>query len=417
MAISIPFADRDLAIEIPQNRLLGVLQPGKSQPLDQGVAISGAARQPSAGPSLRDFARPGEPVLVIVNDATRPTPTAAMLEALWDDICDWDLSFLVATGTHRAPSQAELGQMFGSFWSQLENRVSIHDASDEAGLAHLGITSAGTEIFLNRRAVAAGKILALGSVEPHYFAGYTGGRKIVLPGISGRSTIEQNHKLALELAARALVLEGNPVHGDMDEALGFLLSRPGLDLFAVQAVLDRDGGIYHVTAGPARAAFARAVPRVDELFALPAPQRADIVIAVMTPPLDIDFYQSQKGIENGQLILNDGGILIIVSACRAGIGNDRFLRLMRQCGSPSQVISEATGGYRLGYHKAARLARVAQRAQIWAVVGVEAETVRSAFMRPFAHLQEAVNEALDTKPDGQAWLLMDAGSVVPVLRS
>lgn len=305
--------------------------------------------------------------------------------------------------------------MFASQWSRVHSRVEIHDARNPEGLVRAGKTAAGTEVFLSRRAVAAHRILVLGSVEPHYFAGYTGGRKIVLPGISGFDTIEQNHRLALKPESRALVLEGNPVHADMDEALGFLLSRPQLDLFAVQAVLDRNGGIYHAAAGGMRPAFAQAAPKVDELYAVPALRRADIVIAVMTPPLDIDFYQSQKGIENGQLVLNDGGILIIVSACRAGVGNGSFLRLMSGCGTPDRVISQAAGGYRLGYHKAARLARICQRAQIWAAVGVEAEVARNAFMRPVGRLQEAVDEAFKAKPDGQAWVLMDAGATVPVL--
>ncbi len=415
MAVSIPYGNTDLTIEIPPGRLLGLLQPRKSRPLDLIEAIRRVVNHPPAGPALRDFAQPGEPVLVIVNDATRPTPTAAMLKALWDDVCSWNLSFLVATGAHRPPAEEELQQMFGVFWSEIRGRVAVHDARRKAGLVFAGKTAAGTEVFLNREAMAAPKILVLGSVEAHYFAGYTGGRKIVMPGIAGFSTIEQNHKLALDPAARALVLEGNPVHADMDEALGFLLSQPQLQLFAVQAVLDRNGGLYHAAAGDIRSAFALAAPKVDELFAVSAPRRADIVIAVMTPPLDIDFYQSQKGIENGRLILNDGGILIIVSACRDGVGNGSFLSLMRRCGSPAEVMDRARSGYRLGYHKGARLAQTAQRAQIWAVAGVEAEVPRAAFMRPVAGLQEAVDEALQARPDGKVWVLMDAGVTVPQL--
>jgi nickel-dependent lactate racemase len=354
-------------------------------------------------------------VLVIVNDATRPTPTAVLLEAVWEEICSWDLTFLVATGTHRAPSGEELRHIFGKFWGRVKERVWIHDARDDAGLLYVGKTSAGTEVFLNRMAVEAGKILVLGSIETHYFAGYTGGRKIVLPGISGFRTIEQNHRLAMDLRAQALVLRDNPVHLDMDEALDFLAGDPHRDVFAILAVLDREHRLYSVDAGDIRQAFLQAASRVDELFSVPAFSKADIVIAVATPPLDIDFYQTQKAVENGKRLLNDGGILLVISACRTGVGNEAFLNLMREAPSPEAVLEKAQRDYHLGYHKAARLAQVATCSEMWSVVGVADEVPRAAFMRPFAEVTSAVKAALEARPQGKVWVLMDAGDTVPRL--
>lgn len=415
MLVEIPYGDESVAVDIPGARLLGVLKPGRAPVVAPGAVVRRAAASPQGQRTLRDFAAAGEPVLVLVNDATRPTPTAGMLAAVWDDIAAWDLSFLIATGTHRAPSEAELARIFGGLWPRVRGRVRVHDARDEAGLALAGTTSAGTEVSLNRAVMEARRILVIGSVETHYFAGYTGGRKIVLPGIAGYRTIEQNHALALDSRSTALALAGNPVHEDMDEALGFLLGRPGAELFALLAVLDRDKRICFAAAGGIREAFRAAVAEVDTLFAAPAKEKAGVVIAVAEPPLDIDFYQAQKAVENGAMILEDGGILLVISACRTGVGNEAFLRLMRQAGSPGAVIAAARADYHLGYHKASRLAAVAARAEMWAVAGVDHAVVQAAFMRPFADVGEAVATALAARPESGVWVLMDAGETVPRL--
>jgi nickel-dependent lactate racemase len=162
-----------------------------------------------------------------------------------------------------------------------------------------------------------------------------------------------------------------------------------------------------------RAAFLAATGVVDNLFAVPVEERADIVIAVNTPPLDIDFYQAQKAVENGRRALKEGGILIVVSACRAGVGNEAFLRLMREAGTPEKVIGTARADYHLGFHKASRLADVATSAEMWAVAGVDDQVARDAFMRPFPTVAEAVEAALAARPTGKVLVLMDAGITVP----
>lgn len=411
--MAIPYGEKHAEIRLDDSRVLGVLAARGVEPGAGDFLLAEAGAAPVEGPSLAGFAEPGEPVLVLVNDATRPTPTAAMIALLRERGVGWDLSYLVATGTHRAPNEEELQGIFGSAWPEVQSQVSIHDARDEAGLADLGRTSAGTRVKVNRHAAEAAKIIVLSSVETHYFAGYTGGRKIILPGIAAFESIEQNHRLALKAEACALRLEGNPVHRDMDEALGLLLD--GRKMFALLAVLDREQRIYAATAGAIRPAFAAAAARVNEIYAVPVREKADIVVAAASAPLDIDFYQAQKLVENGRLILNDGGILIIVSACRTGTGNDAFLKLMAEAGSPAAVLKAANDRYRLGFHKAARLAEVASRAELWAVAGVADEVARTAFMRPFAGVQEALDAALEARPDGRVWFLMDAGVTVPRL--
>jgi nickel-dependent lactate racemase len=411
MQLSIPYGDADVTITVPDERFLEVLAAGTADCGDARAMLWESVIDPLGLGPLASFAEPGEPVLVLVNDATRPTPTAAMLQAVWDFISPWELQFLIATGTHRAPSDEELEHIFGELWPQVSGQVASHDARDATRLQHVGTTTSGNEIHINELAAEAGKMLVLGSVESHYFAGYTGGRKIFLPGVSGFETIERNHKLAMDSGAQVLSLAGNPVNAEMEEALGFLA---GKEIFAVLAVLDRSHSIYSVTSGDIHQAFTAATAGVDELFAVHVKEKADIVIAVATHPLDFDLYQAQKAIENGRLALKEGGILILVSACREGVGNDAFLRIMERAGEPSRVTEMAQSEYHLGYHKAARLARIASWAEIWAVVGVEDDIVSKAFMRPYTSVQEAVDTALTARPGGSLTVLLDAGITVPV---
>ncbi|MEK7817862.1 MAG: lactate racemase domain-containing protein, partial [Actinomycetota bacterium] len=229
MQVMVPYGGGEEQVSIHGDRFLGVLAAALPEPEDEQALLQNALSAPLNAGSLPTFAAAGERVLVLVNDATRPTPTARMLNTIWDDIKAWDLGFLVATGTHRSPSEDECRRIFGGLWEEVRGRVKVHNARDEGSLAHIGTTSSGTEVYINRLAAEAGKILVLSSVEPHYFAGYTGGRKIFLPGISAFNTIEQNHYHAMSADARALAVEGNPVNRDMDEALEFL---DGKDIFS-----------------------------------------------------------------------------------------------------------------------------------------------------------------------------------------
>lgn len=412
MRLTIPFGDAGEMVTIPDERLRAVLAVKPARAAAAEHQLRQAVTAPVAGEPLETFLRPLGNLLVLVNDATRPTPTGLMLDTLWDMVEAADARFLVATGTHRSPTDAELKQIFGRRWPEVDGRVAVHDARDPEQLVRTGRTSSGNDIFLNRQVVEAERILVLSSVETHYFAGYTGGRKIILPGVAGYETIERNHRLAMDAGARTLALEGNPVHQEMEEALGSLAA-PGI--FAVLAVLDQGHAIQAVYAGDIKEAFYAATTAVDDLYVVPAPGSADIVVAVATHPLDHDFYQAQKAIENGKLVLRDGGILILVSACRDGVGNDAFLKIMAAAGSPGRVAEMAREDYRLGYHKAARLAELALRAEMWAVAGVGDEVVRTAFMKPFQQVQKALDTALASRPEAEVMVLMDAGTTVPRL--
>jgi len=318
----------------------------------------------------------------------------------------------VATGIHRAPSEDELRQMFGRHLESLRERISVHDARREQDMVLLGRSRNGTEMRVNRLGVEADRIVIISSVEPHYFAGYTGGRKSFLPGIAAFATIEQNHRLALRPEAQALRLAGNPVHEDMVDALGTVRK----EIFAVNTVLDGAHRLVGVAAGDINRSLEQAARLADRVFSVPVEAPADIVVAEVKFPADIDLYQSQKGIDNAKLALADGGILILVSACRQGVGEEAFVKLLSSADTPEQVLEKISGEYRLGFHKAGKMAEVFCRARVWAVSDLQPEVLESIFIAPQPSVQQALDRALAEKGTGaRVLVLQDASLTVPRL--
>lgn len=400
-------------IELPPERVLAVAEPREAPGTGGMEAVRRAAEHPLEAPPLSQFLASARNAIFVVNDATRPTPTAAVIGALADCFRGVRVSFLVATGAHCAPSPAELKRLLGRS-AAAGQRVHVHESGAEKELVFLGATRRGTAVRLNRACVEADQIVLIGSVEPHYFAGYTGGRKSLVPGVAAFSTIEQNHRWALEPSARPLALDGNPVHEDLEEAVGLLVHKP---IWSVQLVLDRRRRVAAAFAGDLRASFRAAAACAREMYGVPIPQRAEVVVAVARPPLDADLYQAHKALEHGRLALKEGGVLLLVAPCHAGIGPPAFYDLLAEAGSPAGVLEKVRAGYRLGYHKAARLAELASRAEVWAYTSLSPSVVRAALMKPVADLRRAVDEALHARgPDARVLFLLDAAMTVPWVR-
>ena len=399
MRATIPYLDAAIAVELPDDCL--IVEPNEAakeasaREAGPDDIVRAGLDQPLWGSStpfscLADFLSGGKAVIVIVNDATRPTPTAAMLDPIADDLEAAGASFIVATGAHRAPTEAEYRFILGKHYERFRDRTMAHNARDASCLVERGKTRNGTPILLNRAVVEADRVVVLGSVEPHYFAGYTGGRKAFLPGVAGYATIEANHRLALDPRAAALELADNPVSQDMEDALRFIPER----VFAIMAILDKHQRLTAVRAGDLRASFEAAVVKAKSIFAVELEAKADIVISVAKPPMDIDLYQSQKAIENGSLAVKDGGCLILVSSCRDGVGDEAYIKLLASESDPEAVLRRIDESYRLGWHKAGKIARVAMKAKIMAVSELDAGLLASAFIEKQPSIQDAVDEAL-----------------------
>lgn len=410
MRIEIPYGKHDVqTVEIPEKNLMGVVYPNDVEPADPFRAITDALDNPINSLEFRDFIGHGEDIVVIVNDGTRPTPTSTVLEVLSRYI---DLAYpryLIATGTHREPTYEEYKMIFGRFYESIIHRIRSHDSKNDR-VVYLGKSRNGTEMWINEMAVDADRLVIITSVEPHYFAGYTGGRKSILPGIAGYETIEQNHRLAMRPEAQSLVLDGNPVHEDMVDVLKVMEDKP---IFSIQVVMDRHHNIYKVVAGDLNDAFERAVALAREVFCVDVGEKADAIITVAPYPMDIDLYQSQKAIDNAKWALKKGGKMILVSKCRDGIGHDTFFRQLSMSDDPYKILENLEKEYRLGYHKAAKMAEVLTWADIWAVTDLDPDLLRKANLRPFRSVQDAVDELLKENPEAKILVLMDGSVTVP----
>jgi len=413
MRIEIPYDKGTIEVEIERSRIASVLESNEVPVVDEKETLQKAIDNPVNSSKLPEFLSDAQDVLLIVNDATRSTPTSRVLEAIYPAIKTLNFKFIVATGAHRAPTEDEYRQIFGEFYKEFKPRISVHDARVDAEMVYLGQSGNGTEMYVNRLAAEAHKLVIISSVEPHYFAGYTGGRKSILPGVASYRTIEQNHKLAMSSKAEALVLDGNPVHEDMVDALEILRDK---EIFTIMTVLDKEHRIYAATAGDINDAFIKATEKAKDVFAVKVEEKVDIVVTVARFPMDIDLYQSQKALENGKLALKDGGILILVSSCRCGVGDDTFIKLLCSCDTPEGVFKAIEDGYVLGYHKAAKMVETKMRADIYGVTYLPEDEVRKALITPFPTVQDALDQALNIKgKDAKVLFLLDGSVTVPVL--
>ncbi len=405
MQIKLPYGKEEIVLEIPEKNLLCVLKP---QQVSSKIEID----TPVLQNNLKEFLANSKRILIIVNDYTRPTPTETIISMIEPVIKDYDLQFIVACGSHRAPIDDEFIQIFGRYYNIYKDRILVHDANDNAKLTFLGKTRRNTPVWLNSAIWEADKIISINSVEPHYFAGFTGGRKSFLPGVAGLETITANHKLSLQPQAKTLALEGNPVNEDMNE-IAQMMPR---DIFSVQVVIDDNHKLFSIRYGDIFESEKQAIEDAKKIFCVPIQEKADIVIALIQEPYDVNFYQSQKGMENAKLALKDKGIMIVASKCRKGVGDDEFIKTIASCQSPNDVIEKVAKDFKLGRHKSAKLAETMQWAEIWTVMPIDDNVVKSVFMTPFSDVNEALQKAIEKKgKDAKILILSDASLTVPLI--
>ena len=410
--LSIPYGKKTVPLKIPEENWGELLSPREVRPVSFETGLTQALENPVDAPSLSEFLRGCKSLLILVNDETRPTPSGRVLEHLWPEISAYPFNILVATATHLKITEEGCRFIFGSLWPELKDRVRFHDCRQEGGMIFLGETSRGTRVLVNPAVMMADRLLVIGSVEPHYFAGYTGGRKAIVPGVAAYSSIVTNHALAMDLKAQPLQLSGNPVHEDLEEAVRLLTIPP---IFSLMLVLTPDHRFYAAHCGSIQETLRMAAQKADEVFTLPFREKADILISVAFPPMDIDLYQSQKPIEHGKMALKEDGILILVMPCPQGTGPLEFQKLMVQTGDPEKARLFIYQPYLLGLHRVARnLKFLEQGGQIWGITDLDPNFLSRTFIRPMPSLQEALDQALALKGKrAKVNVLLNASLCVP----
>jgi nickel-dependent lactate racemase len=407
MKIQIPYDDALEEVEFPGGT--DMLEAG-SYPILNDDEIG-----EKIGRSFGAFAAyfEGRKVTVVVNDHTRRLPTWKILGCLMDLIPPERMEILVATGTHRAPRNEELKGILGDSADVFSGRIFYHDCRDMDSLVDLGRTSRGTPVAVNRRLFESEAVICINSVEPHFFAGFTGGRKSLVPGLASFETTVANHFHAKFENARSLNLDDNPVHLDLEEAAAMIT---GMPILSLQLVASRRGDIIDLYGGDLKSSLIAAARRAKQVFSVSIDKYYDIVFAVGEPPLDANLYQLQKAQEHGAEAVKKGGILVVLGACNEGTGSPYFVEDADLYPTPESVLSEkAMEDERFGIHKLIKTARRLREIKIWYVTNLDDKVIRKLYFEPKRSLRVALRDALDAKGDpATIAVLKDACFLVPV---
>ncbi len=410
--VELPFGHGSVSAEIPSENLIGVFSPRSLRQAagDEGDLIRRALENPIGSPRLRDLARRGQKVVVVTSDLTRPCPSERLLPPVLDELAaagipDDDITIIIGLGLHRPMTEAELRDTVGEAVYR-RVRVINHDVRDTVSL---GRTSFGTPVEVFRPVVEADFRVCLGNVEFHYFAGYSGGAKAIVPGCASEATVTANHAMMVRPEAQAGRLEGNPVRADLEEATAMV----GAD-FLLNVVVDGEHRIVQAVAGDVKAAHRMGCQWVSQRGKVPIPAPADIVlVSAGGYPKDVNLYQAQKALDNAAYAVRPGGIIILVAECPEGCGNRTFQEWMTSGDTPAALLERIQERFVLGGHKAAAVAVVAQKAQIF-FVSPSMATWRLAGMENYDSLDAALAEAWRRLGIGAKVLVLpEGGSVLP----
>lgn len=408
-------------VDIPSERTT-VIEPRHVPAVQDPVAT---LRQVIANPlgrrPLRQLVTRGQKVGISVCDITRAQPRQLMLEALFGEMPDVrrdDVTIFIATGTHRRNSDAEIERMIGAEFART-CRVVCHDARDNTSLIDVGLTRTGVRVLLNREWVASDFKITTGFVEPHFFAGFSGGPKMVAPGLAGLDTVMTLHDATRIAHPKATfgVIEGNPIHEDIRE-----ISRmTGVD-FSVDVTLNRDQNITAAFAGDLFQEHAAACASARENVMRAVDQPFDVVLTTNSGyPLDQNLYQAVKGMSAAVKVVRNGGTIICAAECRDGIPNHGpYGQLLTTRNSPRELLEMITtpGFSRADQWQVQIQAQIQLKARVLVKAdGLTKEQLRAAKFDPVDDVSAGVKDALESAgPDARLCVLPQGPQTVPYLK-
>lgn len=417
--MELKYGSSAFTLDLPPEHLAGVISPAPVVVNESPTDIIETALD-----NCHDFFstfRGGEKVVIVTSDITRYTGSEIYLPLLVTrlnsrGIADDDIEILIALGIHRKQSEYEHQKILGLLYGRV--RVSDHDCDDHGALVEVGTTSNGIKVSINRKAVAADHLILTGTIGFHYFAGFGGGRKSVLPGISSRKVCMASHFAVLNPGegngknpfAVTGNLDGNPVHRAMVE--GCAMAQPD---FILNTVLAADKRIIAAFAGDWLLAHEDGCRYYLEHFACPLTEKVDLVIASCGGfPKDINLIQAHKSMEYAAQAIKDGGVMILLAECRDGFGNGTFFDWFRHK-TLETFEAELRAHYEINGQTAYSLLQKAQRFRVILVSHFSVSQVEEMGMIPATSLDEAMEIAAGMLPEKwRCYLMPEAGSVLPV---
>lgn len=412
MRLSFGFGTSTQEVEVPEKNLVGELHANAVPTGLTGEAeVRRALAEPIGTPRLGEIVKPGEKIAIVTSDITRPMPTYKVMPALLDELYAAgvrreDITLVFALGSHRHHTDEERRRLAGE---RAFSEIACVDC-EPTDCVHMGVTKAGTPVNITRVVAEADRRICLGNIEYHYFAGYSGGAKAIMPGVSTRDAIQSNHSMMVRPEACAGALETNPLRMDIEEAGAIC----GID-FIVNVVLSEHKEILKAVAGDPVKAHRAGCSFLDTLYLKELPQGADIVLVSQGgAPKDMNLYQTQKALDNARHAVKSGGIIILIGSCKEGMGERVFEQWMTTSPSPEAMIERIGRDFQLGGHKAAAIAMTLQKADVWLVSDMEPDFVRSIFLTPQPSAQAALDAAFQKLGKDATVLAMPyGGSTLP----
>lgn len=404
------YGKKEVKVEINDNNLLEIMNCNKVNiPLMGEAEIIRALENPINSNKLRDVVKEGEKVAIITSDKTRPIPSKLILphiikELIIGGIKKEDITIVFALGSHKKHNKSEMISLVGE---NIYNEVKCVD-SDALDCINVGTTKRGTPVDITRIVASADRRICLGNIEMHYFAGYSGGAKAIMPGVSSKSAIQENHKRMINELACAGNLINNPVREDIDEVGEYI----SID-FIFNVILNENKEIIKAVAGNYIDAHREGCKFLDRLYKIKIDKKADIVITSAGGfPKDINLYQAQKALDNAKYAVKDGGIIILVAACSEGLGEKKFEEWLMNSEKPSDLTDRVKDKFELGGHKAVAIALVLKNVKIYLVSDFCDKFVEKIFLKPFENVQRAYDEAIKEMGEDAKVILIPMGGVV-----
>jgi nickel-dependent lactate racemase len=420
MLVTLDYGRTGLPVELPDDRVLGPLAIKQAAPLeDPGQAVEELLANPIGTRPLADLAAGRKDACILVSDITRPVPNELILLPLlrtleWAGIRRDRITLLNATGLHRPNLGDELVEMLGATIVE-RYRIENHHGTVKEEHAFLGNSPRGVPVWLDRRYVEADLKIATGLIEPHLMAGYSGGRKLICPGIAHLDTVKVWHgpDFLEHPKADCGILDGNPVHEENTR----IARMAGCD-FIVNVAMDSNRRVTKVVAGDMEEAFLAGVRFVEDVVRVKIPEPVDVVLTSSAGyPLDTTFYQAVKGLTGALPIVKQGGTIILAASMSEGVGGAEFRRIFQENDSLETFHRRILGKdyFVMDQWQIEELAKVCRRSKVKVYSdGLDAETLRRCYVEPVPSVEAAVRDSLaDYGPDARIAVIPKGPYVLP----
>lgn len=423
MNVTLPYGKTSLTFELPERNLLAIVEPADVPAMsDPGEAVRSAIRQPLGTRPLREQIKKGMKIVILVDDFTRPTPAYKLLPALLDELDptanNLEIKLLNAAGTHRPMTHAELEAKVGAD-VMAHYTVLNHDAYNEAELVFVGKTKNGTPIQINRLVMEADLVIGISNIVPHNLAGWSGGAKIIQPGVCGAETTNLTHAIAMMSPLPHIGRLDNPLRVEVEQ----VVERAKLNFFSINVVLNRHAEVVYVGAGQATQSHRRAIEESERVWVVPIPALPDIIVA-SSHPSNVDFWQGSKGLYACEPVIKRGGDIILATPCPERIATHEHAETMRTLKGWSGREARHEAARRgikdlAGVNVVVFLGRLNELA--WVSIYSDGLTDDDLSVLGAARAK-TIQSALDTAfkrqgPDAQVLVVTHGGELCPVLRT